>query len=203
MPITTPVHVRCPSCSAEHDVEVVQSINARTDAEQKQRLLAGELNVLACACGKRTILAATVLYHDPDADYYCRVCTDGDVAAAAEAFVEAGVTGTKRIVPSLNALVEKVKILDAKLDDAAIEVLKVLLLGSLGEGDLNRVLLFDSVRGDVIRWLMLSPAPELLTSALAQYETLSDVRAAADEVQIDRAWAVEAAQRLVTQSARH
>ena len=41
------VHVECPGCGRAQDVTLVQSINTRTDADAKQRLLAGELNVLA------------------------------------------------------------------------------------------------------------------------------------------------------------
>ena len=42
--------------------------------------------------------------------------------------------------------------LDAGLADWAIEMTKVLLLASIGE--LDRVLLFDALDGDTLRWLM-------------------------------------------------
>src|SRR4051794_26999534 len=132
MAIVGLVRVRCPACDREHEHQLVQSINARREPEAKQRLLAGELNVLDCTCGRRTQLAATVLYHDPDAELWCQVCPGGEPAMAEGelAFRAAGATGTRRLVPSLNALVEKVKLLDAGLEDWAIEMTKVLLLAS-------------------------------------------------------------------------
>ena len=193
--------MHCPACAREHDAELVQSINTRDDPEAKRRLLAGELNVLACECGKRTQLTATLLFHDPEADYFCQVVPGGDAAMADAAigFRAAGATGTQRLVPTQNALVEKVKLLDAGLDDWAIEMTKLLLLASAG-GDLDRVLLFDSVDEDTIYWVLFDPAPRQVASPLAAYTRLAahlGSRPAHDELQIDRAWAVTAVQHLV------
>ena len=134
MVIRGTARVTCPACGTSHESALVQSINTQTNPKDKERLLAGELNVLECTrCGKRTQLAATVLFHDPDAHYYCQVIPGGEQAMreAAAAFAASGVSGTLRLVPSLNALVEKVKLLDAGLEDWAIEMAKVLLLASI------------------------------------------------------------------------
>jgi len=122
MTIAGTVRVRCPACQTEQEAELVQSINARTSLPLKVRLLEGKLNLLTCACGKRTQLAATLLYHDPDADYFCQACPGGEPAMVkgAEAFRAIGAAGTQRLVPSQNALMEKIKLLDAGLDDAEI-----------------------------------------------------------------------------------
>ena len=139
--------MRCPGCATDAEVTLVQSINPRDNPADKKRLLAGELNVLDCAsCGKRTQLAANVLFQE--GDYYCQVVPGGETAMkeAAAAFAVSGVSGTQRLVPSLNALIEKVKILDAGLLDWAVEMTKVLLLSSIGE--LDRVLLFATVDRD-------------------------------------------------------
>jgi CpXC protein len=197
--------VTCPACGAKHDGELVQSINTQTNPRDKQRLLDGELNVLACKCGKRAQLAANVLFHDPDAHYYCQVVPGGDKAMdeAAAAFAASGVSGTLRLVPSLNALVEKVKLLDAGLTDWAIEMTKVLLLASISE--LDRVLLFEDIdrEAGVLRWVIFDEdgrTPESVSSPLAAYEKLvtreqSKPRDA--ELRIDRAWAVEAVRKMV------
>jgi len=203
MGIVGKARVRCPACGIEQDGELVQSINTRSDAAVKRRLLAGELNVLACACGKRTQLAANVLFHDPDADYYCQV-VPGDEAAMAEAaaaFRAAGAAGTQRLVPSLNALIEKVKILDAGLEDWAIEMTKVLLLATTG--DLDRVLLFERVDRDagVIHWVMFDGAPRPVASPLGAYDRLvarTHGKPPATELRIDRAWAALAVQAMIT-----
>ena len=59
--------VTCPACGEQHDGKLVQTINTQTNPQDKQRLLDGELNVLACPSGKRTQLSANLLFHDPDA----------------------------------------------------------------------------------------------------------------------------------------
>lgn len=197
--------VTCPACGKQREGELVQSISTQTNPKDKQRLLDAELNVLACSCGKRTQLAANLLFHDPDAHYYCQVVPGGEQAMdeAAAAFAASGVSGTLRLVPSQNALVEKVKLLDAGLEDWAAEMTKVLLLASIGE--LDRVLLFDSIDRDagLLRWVLFDEegrAPESVSSPLAAYEKVAAREAskpAATELRIDRAWAIEAVKRMV------
>jgi len=203
MGVTGVAQVECPGCGRTQDVTLVQSINARTEADAKQKLLAGELNVLACACGRTTQLAVTMLFVDPDADYYARVVPDETKLAEAESLFRAsGATGRQRLVPTPNALVEKVKILDAGLEDWAIEILKVLLLATLG--DLDRVFLFDRVdrAAGLVHWVLFDEgarSARTLESPLAGYDRLVATAKppSASERQIDRAWAVAAAQSLI------
>ena len=202
MGIVGTARVTCPACGLDQDAELVQSINARTDAAAKARLVAGELNMLACTCGKRTQLAANVFFHDPDTDYYCQV-VPGDEAAmrqAADLFVASGATGTRRLVPSLNALIEKVKILDAGLEDWALEMTKVLLLATTG--DLDRVLLFERLDRDagIIYWVMFDEEPHEVASPLLAYDRLlarTAGKPASTELRIDRAWAALAVQAMI------
>jgi hypothetical protein len=169
----------------------------------KAKLLAGELNVLACECGRRTQLAATLLFHDPDADFYCQVVPGGDaeMSRAAELFRASGAVGTLRLVPSPNALVEKAKIVDAKLEDWAIEMAKLLLLASVDPNDLDRVMLFDRVDDEAIHWILYDGMhPGAAKSPRAAYERLAtraSSRPASHELRIDRAWALAAVQRMI------
>jgi hypothetical protein len=107
-------------------------------------------------------------------------------------------------VPSLNALVDKVKILDAGLEDWAVEMIKVLLLSTLG--DLDRVLLFDRLENDELRWVLFDAAgrlPKAMASPRADYERLAAreaSRPAPSEYQIDRAWAVAAVEAMIVAS---
>lgn len=200
MRIAGTARVNCPHCGARHDCELVQSINTRDDPATKQRLLAGELNVLACSCGKRTQLIATLLFHDPVADYFCQVCPGGEAAMAEAAlgFRAAGTSGTQRLVPTQNALVEKVKLLDAGLADWAIEMTKVLLLAP--GGDLDRVLLFERADDELLHWVRFDDGmPVPAASPRAAYAKLAESTSAPpyDELQIDRAWAVLAVQQLI------
>ena len=196
--------VTCPSCSTKSQVDLVQSINTHENPTDKEKLVAGELNVLVCPrCSKRTQLAANVLYRDVDADLYVQVVPGDETAMreAAAAFAAAGASGTQRLVPSLNALVEKIKIADAKLLDWAIEMNKVLLLASLGE--LERVLLFDAVEGDLVHWILFDEdgrAPQRVSSPLASYAKLATREQSAPkppELRVDRAWAVDAVQSMI------
>jgi hypothetical protein len=205
MAILGVTRVRCPACDREAECRLVQSINTRADDAAKTRLLAGELNVLDCPCGRRTQLAATVLFHDPDADYWCQVCPGGEQALAEgeAAFRVAGATGTQRLVPSLNALVEKVKLLDAGLDDWAIEMVKVVLLASRPDRDLERVLLFARLDHDhaSIDWVLFENGDaRTMTSPLGVYTKLAaraQGRPAANELRIDRAWAIDAVRTMI------
>jgi len=203
MVIRGTTRVRCPACAVEADAELVQSINTRKNPDDKKRLLAGELNVLACAsCGKRTQLAVALLFHDPEADYTCQVVPGGDPAMleAEATFSAVGVPGTQRLVPSQNALVEKLKILDAGLLDWAIEMTKVLLLASISE--LDRVLLFAALDRDkrVLRWVLFDEygrAPEPVSSPLDAYDKLAARPQQVTERRIDRAWALDAVKALI------
>ena len=190
--------VRCPACGKEQDAALVQTIDTAENPADKAKLLAGELNVLACSCGKRTQLAANILYSDKARGYFCQVVPGGEQAMeeAAAAFAASGVSGVRRLVPSQNALVEKVKLHDAGLQDWTIEMIKVLLLASIGE--LDRVLLFEEADDEVIRWVMFNEDgdAERVSSPRAQYDKLAE-RSAPNELRIDRAWAVEAVKAMV------
>ena len=196
--ITGTAHVTCPACGREHDVRLVQNINTQTDPDAKQKLLAGDFNVLACECGRRTQLVSELLYYDPISELTIYVSPEG--GKGEQAFDAIGTQGTQRVVPSLNALVEKVKIADAGLEDWVIEMVKVLLLASLPEPDLDTVLLFDHLDGSVVHWVMFGTEPRGCGSPLAAYERLSartQARPKPGERQIDRVWAVAAVQQMM------
>ncbi|MDB4961207.1 MAG: hypothetical protein JWP01_1206 [Myxococcales bacterium] len=207
-PILGTTRVSCPTCGREQQASLVQSINTHKNPSAKDRLLAGELNLLVCDCGRRTQLAATLLFYDPDSDYFCQVCPGGQAAMdqAAQAFLKAGAAGTQRIVPSLNALVEKVKLLDEGLEDWAIEMAKVLLLAATEEQDLDRVLLFDRVDRTtrVIHWMLFDSRgseAQRVASPLAAYDKLAaraHGRPSPTELQIDRAWGLHAVRTMIT-----
>lgn len=208
MSLSEKLTVTCRGCKADQQVEIVRSINTHASPELKGRLLAGTLNVLSCHCGRRSTLQATLLFHDPAAAYMCQLCVGDDtVEKAAADFREVGVTGTLRAVLSLNALIEKVKLLDAGLEDWAVEIVKVLLLASLGIRDMNRVLLFEGVDriAGTLSWVLFdenNAGPRLFTGPLMPYDKglakWATVAPARDVLQqIDRFWALEALRRVM------
>jgi hypothetical protein len=101
----------------------------------------------------------------------------------------------QRLVPTLNALVEKVKLRDAGLDDRAVEMTKVLLLASLGDGEIERVLLFHEREVDRLYWLFVDEGSQgrILASPLASYERLAARLAdrPETELRVDRKWAID------------
>jgi hypothetical protein len=205
MAIKGTVDVRCAGCGLEQRCTLIQSIDTIKEPAAKQQLLDGTLNVLACACTRRTQLESIVVFHDPAASFLCQVCPGGEAAMteAARLMLAAGGSGTRRLVPSLNALVEKVKLVDAALEDWAIEMAKVLLLASAEAQDLDRVLLFDGVDhgAGVISWVRFDgTVPVRAASPLAAYRKLvarTNARPARHELRIDRAWAVEAVRAMI------
>lgn len=178
--ITGKVLVLCPACGTQQDAELVQSINRREQPAAVQHLLAGELNVLQCiACGRRTPLAATMLFHDPDRAFYCQVVPT-EVTKAIAAFRESGAQGTRRIVRTQNALIEKIKILDADLLDWAIELVKL----EVADGPL----LFDRADAE-LHWIKVDRIVTGIASPRAPYDAIATREPPTDYV-IDRAWAL-------------
>lgn len=200
MSLTSATEVACPHCGKTHPVQLVRSLNSQTDAGLKAKLLAGELNVLACDCGKRSPMAADLLFHDPATGFFCQVCVGGEssVARGKKAFQEAEIAGNRRIVRTQNGLVEKVKLNDAGLEDWAIELTKVLLLASLPTPMIDALVYFDGVdrTAGVLTWVLVGPeGPRVLSSPLAAYErglALWRKLAPVDEYEIERAWAIAA-----------
>jgi hypothetical protein len=196
--ITGTASVTCPACGHQRDVSLVQSINTRDNPEAKEKLLAGDFNVLACDCGRRTQLVSELLYYDPVAELTIYVSPES--GKGEQVFESVGTHGTQRLVPSPNALVEKIKIADAGLEDWVVEMVKVLLLASLPEPDLDRVLLFDHVEDDRIHWVMFGTEARAMQSPMAAYERLAartQARPKPTERRIDRVWAVAAVQAMM------
>ena len=207
MSLIANTQVVCPACAKTSPVALVRSINTQTDQSQRAALLRGELNVLVCGCGKRTPMAADLLFHDPPSQFFIQVCL-GDAEAIAKvklAFEESGVAGERRIVRSMNALVEKVKLIDAGLKDWAIEMVKVLLLTTLENPALDEVLLFDGVdrEREALSWVLFlagQSTPQFLSSPLESYERgLDQWRGVAPgaQMEIDRVWALAALRKVM------
>lgn len=129
--------LKCPNCGKAFEVEAVAAINTERDPELKERLLSGELFIRECPhCGARTLAKFPLLYHDP-AEKLMIWLSDG--SADTEARMQAAVTGndfegyTGRIVDTPGALIEKVKIFDAGLDDISLEMAKFVTRQELGK----------------------------------------------------------------------
>ncbi len=207
MALVSETTVKCPACGAAQRFRLVMSVDALKDAAELGALREGTLNLFTCPCGKSAQLAGRLVFTDSARGFFCQVCPGGaqQVDEAKAAFAQARLSGTQRVVPTLNALVEKLKVLDAGLVDWAVELTKTLLLASLGPDALNRVLLFDGLEpgNATLRWLLFDEAgqrPQLVHSPLDAYTRGLEAWRPFEptgEVLVDRRWAVETMAKVV------
>lgn len=62
-----PVSLQCPVCGAPIRAEVRSLVDVGQEPELKEQLLRGRINVVRCGnCGGEGIVAAPLMYHDPD-----------------------------------------------------------------------------------------------------------------------------------------
>ena len=92
----TPHDLQCPQCGNTQETMVWSSLNVTMDPDLKDRLYAGEINVLECDdCGEKAWISAPLLYHDmakqfcvqfysieilDDSDILGRFKSDGSIA---------------------------------------------------------------------------------------------------------------------------
>ena len=127
---------QCPHCRYDNHVETYESINSH-DRQLREKLVSGALWTWQCAnCAKDTVSLYPVLYHDMRSwcmiYYLDRQMTDDPrviekmVPAADQltALRRFNLNYRFRLCRSLEDLIEKVRILDAGLDDRAVEYVK-------------------------------------------------------------------------------
>ena len=138
----------CPHCGNAFEADAVAAINTERDPELKEKLMSGALFIRECPyCGGRTLARFPLLYHDP-AEKVMIWLSDG--SADTEARMKAAVSGnefegyTGRIVDTPGALIEKVKIFDAGLEDTTLEMAKFVTRQELGK---DADLLFFGIEG--------------------------------------------------------
>lgn len=124
--------IECPRCGRAQEISVWTSVNVTTDPDLKREVLDGNVARFKCrTCRHSTKIEYDLLYHDmtkrlyvwlkyPDEDGFFGV--DPAAAALSEVLGEAYI---RRVVPSYEELVEKIKIADAGLDDFEIEIVKL------------------------------------------------------------------------------
>ncbi|MBP5539922.1 MAG: CpXC domain-containing protein [Bacteroidales bacterium] len=125
---------RCSRCRHEHEITIYKSINTAEDADMETRVLNGSLFMWTCPdCGCKNLVSYECLYHDP-ARKRMLWLLPRDKADTAEMDAIArharSLGGyTLRICPDLGSLIEKILILNAGLNDVAIEICKYVIRG--------------------------------------------------------------------------
>lgn len=123
----------CPACSAEFKVKLFASINVSVSPELKGPLLDGSLFDHDCPkCGKLSRFGTVLLYHDMERRFHVWLRPEGDAPEPAVASMfECGPVGEGyrlRWVEQAYELADKVRVLDAGLDDRLVELVKVWML---------------------------------------------------------------------------
>lgn len=135
----SPQSMTCPNCRASQEFMVWESVNVSLDPELKRKLMSGELTRFTCdACGHTADVVYPILYHDMEKQLMVWMVPNGEAPqdnGGLSALLAGGMAKyTRRLVASRNALVEKILVLDAELDDRVMEVFKELLRRRMGEG---------------------------------------------------------------------
>lgn len=144
----------CSGCGASHSVNVYPLINVSVNPDLKTKVMDGSLFVWECPdCSRMNLARYTTLYHDPDQKLLI-LLSDGNPdneQALVKAFSEAGETDgyTARLVNETGALIEKVKIFEAGLDDRVIEMCKYVTCMEMGKELALKFFRLDGADGDI------------------------------------------------------
>ncbi len=137
MTIASSRPVACPKCRQENQVEIHESITSH-DRHLRDRLMSGALWTWRCTpCGHDNATTYPLLYHDmrawcliyyldrevtEDPNIIARMVPAPDQLTALRRF---NATYRFRLCRTLDDLMEKLRLLDAGLDDRAVEYLKL------------------------------------------------------------------------------
>jgi hypothetical protein len=137
--------ITCPGCNATSAARIHRSVNVTTEPALKEQLLTGRLFTFTCpSCGRPTrVVHPELVYQDVRGGYLLQMDALGRFDAASLRGLEGSLPGVTRVVRDSNALLEKVKVFDAGLDDRVIEVLKLVLVSSQQAGDTAMRYLFE------------------------------------------------------------
>lgn len=216
--------VACLKCGKESPFDFYASINTWQDPKLKQRVKNFDLFKFICPhCGSEQFVGYSFLYHQLEDQWLIFCCQeDEEVAEVRTLFSKddfsavtdrQGVkqaidtTGYKRrIVVGVDDLVEKIRMIDAGLDDRLVEVYKVLLFGQMQPelekmpgGDAVDLLYLDEDLQGALNVVFMADgqavgevpfAKEAYDSVRAHYENALE-RLAAEEVVIDQDWAFD------------
>jgi len=139
MSISRTVNITCPSCGMQQDVRLYDAIDVKNDPELKDALMQNQLNRIECVdCGASFRVDMPLLYNDPENKVLIhwipetgdlgreQVLEDFDVAMEqmGEMLQDGESMPTVRLVLSRVELVELIFIIEAGMDQRAVEYVK-------------------------------------------------------------------------------
>lgn len=146
---------KCSKCGHEQKISLYKSINVAQDPELKDKVKNGTLFAWKCQkCGEMNLAKYATLYHDPSAKLMVWLLPGGSTKEpqVAQANQQIGELSdyTLRLVGDIGSLMEKVNILDAGLDDVAVEmckyVTKMEMAGKMEDKDKTSAFLASTFR---------------------------------------------------------
>jgi len=136
MSLSDEITFTCPACQHQQAFTTWQSINITLDPELKEKLLDRSLVTFRCEkCGHTAGVNQGLLYHDMNRRVMIMLgCQSPDELESPEPLVQTFQADySLRLVGSMNELIEKVLLLDADLDDRAIEMFKLAVVANIEE----------------------------------------------------------------------
>ncbi len=124
--------ISCPKCNHDNEVKIFKTVNATTDPQFREQLLAGKLFGFQCEnCGHTATLRYPVLYNDMKNRFMVYYIPEIEREKITDEALENEYSDlediTRRIVGSFNELKEKIHIFESGLDDRAVEIAKIAL----------------------------------------------------------------------------
>ncbi|MEE0435198.1 MAG: CpXC domain-containing protein [Peptococcaceae bacterium] len=216
--------VACLKCGKESPFDFYASINTLQDPKLKQRVKNFDLFKFICPhCGSEQFVGYSFLYHQMEDRWMIFCCQEAEEVAEVRTLFDKddfstvtdshGVKQTidtaayqRRIVVGVDDLVEKIRMIDAGLDDRLMEVYKVMLYGQMQPqleampgGDAVDVLYLDENLQGALNIVFMADGQAVgeVPFAREAYESIQNsyekaVKRLADgEVVIDQDWAFE------------
>lgn len=123
-------YVTCPKCAQQSTIELVCSVNTQEDAPAREAILRDEFFRWKCKkCGFSTKLLHPLLYNDLANKFMVYYIPKVERSRIADEKLEKEFSQLsdikKRIVPDVNAMKEKIVLLENHYSDAAVELSKL------------------------------------------------------------------------------
>ncbi len=185
--------IECPKCGNSQSFTIWNSINTDIDPTLKDSLVNRKLQQTDCeVCGHSSVVNYPMLYHDMSHKTLVYHLSGLNVEQLeAEEFEHLFDGYEFRTVDNWNGMIEKIKLLDANLDDRAIELFKMVVLGQL-EVDLDSPLYFDEMLSNpegkpVLSFILVGDeAARSFSVPMESFEHFEErVAASLDEIPLD------------------
>ncbi|MGO9113929.1 MAG: CpXC domain-containing protein, partial [Thermoguttaceae bacterium] len=181
MSLSSVITISCPACQHQQAFTAWQSINVTLDPALKEKLLDRSLVTFHCKqCGHTAGVNQGLLYHDMERRVMIMLgCQAPDDLELPERFAqEFQAEYSLRLVSSMTKLIEKVLLVDAGLDDRAIEIFKFAVMANIEE----------SQRGDNPQLLFRGVCPDEVSQEQIEFALVNDAGTSSVLISLDQAY---------------